>query len=53
TGLWGGDFVRPQEWRRSNGGVDEPPHRTSDRIETIIRWLQEYSSGIMARIGGD
>jgi endonuclease YncB( thermonuclease family) len=52
-GLWGGDFVRPQEWRRSNGGAEEIPHRAGDWLETIIQWLQEYSSAIMARIGGD
>lgn len=52
-GLWGGDFVRPQEWRRSNGGAEEAPHRAGDWLEIIIQWLQEHSSAIMARIGGD
>lgn len=52
AGLWEGDFVRPQEWRRSNGKAEESPHLTGDWLELIARWLEEQVSTIATRILG-
>ncbi|QFI66622.1 Nuclease [Sinorhizobium alkalisoli] len=41
AGLWSGDFVRPQEWRRTNGKPAETPHRADDWLELIARWIED------------
>ncbi|PST21861.1 thermonuclease family protein [Mesorhizobium plurifarium] len=53
SGLWAGDFVRPQEWRRSKGRAAEGPHRATGWLEIILEWLQEHASAIMARFDID
>ncbi|MCA1371248.1 thermonuclease family protein [Bradyrhizobium sp. BRP14] len=52
AGLWEGDFIRPQEWRRSNGKAEESPHLAGDWLELIARWLEEQVSAIATRILG-
>jgi endonuclease YncB( thermonuclease family) len=53
AGLWAGDFVRPQEWRRSKGGPDETPHRAGDWLELIVQWLEDEVRMMAERIIGD
>ncbi|MEZ0004509.1 thermonuclease family protein [Sinorhizobium fredii] len=43
AGLWAGDFVRPQEWRRSQGRAEEAPHRAGDWFELIVQWLEDQA----------
>ncbi|THK38600.1 thermonuclease family protein [Ensifer sp. MPMI2T] len=50
VGLWSGDFVRPQAWRRSNGGAEEMPHGTDDWWGLIPQWLEEQVRVIFRRI---
>ncbi|MDK1386735.1 thermonuclease family protein [Sinorhizobium sp. 8-89] len=50
VGLWAGDFVRPQAWRRSHGGAEETPHEASDRLELAFQWLEEQARAIFRRI---
>ncbi|WEX79186.1 thermonuclease family protein [Sinorhizobium numidicum] len=51
SGLWAGDFVRPQEWRRTSGGGEETSHRAGDWLEFIVRWLEEEAREIVKGIG--
>lgn len=41
VGVWSGDFLRPQAWRRSNGGAEETPHQTDNWSGFILQWLEE------------
>ncbi|WP_234781902.1 thermonuclease family protein [Sinorhizobium saheli] len=50
VGLWGGEFVRPQEWRRSHGGAEDGPHRADDWMELIARWIEDEASALVTRI---
>lgn len=52
-GLWAGDFVRPQEWRRSKGEPEEMPHRASDWLELIGQWIEDEVRMVAERILGD
>lgn len=52
AGLWAGDFVRPQEWRRSQGRAEETPHRAGDWLEIILRWLEDQAWKIAKEIVG-
>lgn len=53
AGLWAGDFVRPQEWRRSKGEPEETPHRAGDWLEFILGWIEDEVRMMAARIVGD
>ncbi|OHV77802.1 exopolysaccharide biosynthesis protein [Ensifer sp. LCM 4579] len=53
AGLWSGDFVRPQEWRRTNGRPAETPHRADDWLELIARWIENEVRTVAERIIGD
>ncbi|MCA1405229.1 thermonuclease family protein [Ensifer sp. IC3342] len=50
VGIWSGDFVRPQAWRQSNGGVEEMPHDTGDWSGLVLQWLEEQVRVIFRRI---
>ncbi len=52
AGLWAGDFVRPQEWRRSHGKAEVPPHRAGDWPELTVQWLDDEAWRIAKEIGG-
>ncbi|MEY9163305.1 endonuclease YncB(thermonuclease family) [Sinorhizobium fredii] len=52
AGLWAGDFIRPQEWRRSQGEAEEAPHRAGDWLELILQWLEDEAWRIAKEIGG-
>ncbi|MBB4187565.1 endonuclease YncB(thermonuclease family) [Sinorhizobium terangae] len=41
VGIWSGDFVRPQAWRRSNGGAEEMPHEMDNWSGLILQWLED------------
>lgn len=51
VGLWAGDFIRPQAWRRTNGHADEAPHVVDGWLDAIRLWLFEGLSALFARIG--
>lgn len=53
AGLWAGDFVRPQEWRRLKGEPDEMPHRAGDWLEPITQWIEDEVRMVAERIIGD
>lgn len=38
-GLWAGDFERPADWRRRQGGLAEMPHDLPGVIGRFWRWL--------------
>ncbi|WP_132077239.1 thermonuclease family protein [Sinorhizobium americanum] len=40
AGQWAGEFVRPQEWRRTQGKGEESPHRAGDWLELMLQWLE-------------
>ncbi|WP_374188720.1 thermonuclease family protein [Sinorhizobium sojae] len=52
AGLWSGDFVRPQEWRRTNGEPAETPHRAGDLLELIAQWIENEVRMMAERIIG-
>ncbi|ACP25493.1 putative exopolysaccharide biosynthesis protein [Sinorhizobium fredii NGR234] len=52
AGLWAGDFVRPQEWRRSQGKAEEAPHRAGDWLELIVQWLEDEAWRIAKEVLG-
>ncbi|WP_018239965.1 thermonuclease family protein [Ensifer sp. BR816] len=52
AGLWAAQFVRPQEWRRSQGEAEETPHRAGDWLELIGQWLEDEAWRIAKEIGG-
>jgi endonuclease YncB( thermonuclease family) len=52
AGLWAGDFVQPQEWRRSQGKAEETPHRAGDWLELIMQWLEDQAWRIAREILG-
>ena len=39
AGIWGGTFERPQDWRASHGGRDEP---YQDASRSFLDWLREF-----------
>ncbi|OAP42795.1 exopolysaccharide biosynthesis protein [Sinorhizobium glycinis] len=52
AGVWAGDFVRPQEWRRSEGGAEETPHQAGDWLEFILQWLEDQAWRVAKEIAG-
>lgn len=52
AGLWSGDFVRPQEWRRSKGGPDESLHGGEDWPGLILQWIEDEVRTFAKRIIG-
>ncbi|OCP10230.1 exopolysaccharide biosynthesis protein [Ensifer sp. LC13] len=50
-GIWAGEFVAPQEWRRTNGQPDEAPHVIDGWIAAMRRWLLERLTALFAGIG--
>ncbi|MDK1373150.1 MULTISPECIES: thermonuclease family protein [unclassified Sinorhizobium] len=50
VGVWSGDFVRPQAWRRSNGGAEETPHEADNWSGLILQWIEEQGRVIFKRL---
>lgn len=49
-GLWAGQFVKPQEWRRTNGHPDEGPHPIDGWLAAIRGWLLERLTALFSGI---
>ncbi len=49
-GLWAGQFVKPQEWRRTNGHPVEEPHLIDGWLAAIRGWLLERLTALVSGI---